>query len=254
MRTRGRVLSETVEDGAYGAEVEVERAAMLLLKATYHPNWRATVDGAEVATVMLMPSYVGVPVTPGTHQVRLEYQPGPLRGWLMLAGWLTLCLVALSERRRGQLALMTRPVAAAVGQVVARGQRGASAATRWKHSLAVGKHLRPHLPYLGALALMALLAGLPLLQLKIMSGHDALAYLPRQVEFFEGLKAGQIRSTMGTRPQRRLWTAAVRLQPAGLLLCCRAVSRTRNEFRRCPESGAICPAPVGWIRHVCAGR
>ena len=34
----------------------------------------------------------------------------------------------------------------------------------------------PHVPFLGALAVLALLAGLPLFQFKLMSGHDALAY------------------------------------------------------------------------------
>jgi len=39
---------------------------------------------------------------------------------------------------------------------------------------------------------MVVLAGRPLLPLRLMSGHDALAYLPRHVEFYEGLKAGQL--------------------------------------------------------------
>jgi len=45
--------------------VNVERKSMLLLKAMYHPNWRATVDGVKTDTVMLMPGFVGVPLTPG---------------------------------------------------------------------------------------------------------------------------------------------------------------------------------------------
>jgi hypothetical protein len=49
-----------------------------------------------------------------------------------------------------------------------------------------------HLPYLAAVALAALLAGLPLFQFRIMDGHDALEYLPRAVEFYEGLRSGQI--------------------------------------------------------------
>ena len=52
--------------------------------------------------------------------------------------------------------------------------------------------LRPHLPYVGAVLLVALLAGLPLFQMKMMSGHDAPEYLTRAVEFYQGLHAGQI--------------------------------------------------------------
>jgi hypothetical protein len=52
--------------------------------------------------------------------------------------------------------------------------------------------LRPHLPYLALLGLFTLLAGLSLLQLQIMDGHDALIYLPRATEFYQGLQAGQV--------------------------------------------------------------
>jgi len=36
------------------------------------------------------------------------------------------------------------------------------------------------------------LAGLPLFQPRLLNGHDTLAYMPRYVEFYEGLKAGEI--------------------------------------------------------------
>ena len=50
------MLSEEVGSNSFAAGVRVERESWLLLKATYHPNWRATVDGVETDTVMLMPS------------------------------------------------------------------------------------------------------------------------------------------------------------------------------------------------------
>ncbi len=58
--------------------------------------------------------------------------------------------------------------------------------------LAVIGSVRHHLPYLGGLLLLTLLAGLPLFQFKIMSGHDAHEYLPRTIEFYQGLSAGQL--------------------------------------------------------------
>jgi len=97
---RGRVLSESVEPDAYSASVEVAWDSFLMLKATYHPNWHAIVDGVETPTVMLMPSYVGVKVAPGTHQVRLEYRAGSLRGLLLALGLLALLAAAVGERRR----------------------------------------------------------------------------------------------------------------------------------------------------------
>ena len=74
------------------------RESRLLLKATYHPNWRATVDGVETDTVMLMPSFVGVRLLPGNHQVQLEYRSRRLRMVLLGLGLLTLPLIVISEK------------------------------------------------------------------------------------------------------------------------------------------------------------
>jgi len=94
---RGDVLSERVEVNAYSAKVNVLRAGFLMLKETYHPGWHAYIDGREVPTVMLMPSYVAVRVAPGPHNVRFEYRP-PRYRWLLLAlGLLALPLIGLAE-------------------------------------------------------------------------------------------------------------------------------------------------------------
>jgi hypothetical protein len=96
---RGTVLSEEVGNNYFAAEVNVERESMLLLKATYHPNWRATVDGVETETVMLMPSFVGVRLPPGDHEVRIEYLPRRLRTILLVLGILTLPMIWIGEQR-----------------------------------------------------------------------------------------------------------------------------------------------------------
>ncbi len=191
---RGRVISETVEGNAYLARIEVERESMLMLKATYHPNWHATVDGVEIEPVMLMPSYVGVKVSSGAHQVRLVYRPRPLRGYLLIVGLLALPLIALAEWRRVELTRWGRSWPGWLGlrRFPALVGRMALNVASWGPHLAARARLAPHLPYLGGVALVALLAGLPLFQFKIMSGHDALEYLPRAVEFYQGLAAGQV--------------------------------------------------------------
>ncbi|MBQ10613.1 MAG: hypothetical protein CMJ45_03585 [Planctomyces sp.] len=96
---RGTVISEDVGGNYFAADVNVERESMLLLKATYHPNWRATVDGVKTDTVMLMPSFVGVRLPPGEHQVRIEYRPRRLRMILLSLGLLTLPMIWLGEKR-----------------------------------------------------------------------------------------------------------------------------------------------------------
>ena len=53
--SRGTVAAQEVGANVFVADVYVERESLLLLKATCHPNWRATVDGVETRTVMLVP-------------------------------------------------------------------------------------------------------------------------------------------------------------------------------------------------------
>ena len=96
---RGTLLSEEVGSNYFAADVAVERESILLLKASYHPNWRATVDGIESDTIMLVPSFVGIEVPPGDHHVRIEYRPRRLRTVLLVLGLLVLPLIAVGERR-----------------------------------------------------------------------------------------------------------------------------------------------------------
>ena len=96
--TRGAILSEAVGNQSYAAEVKVERESMLMLKATYHPNWHATVDGVKADTVMLMPGFTGVHLAPGTHKVRIEYKPRILRKILLCLGLLALISIPFGEK------------------------------------------------------------------------------------------------------------------------------------------------------------
>jgi hypothetical protein len=84
-------------------------------------------------------------------------------------------MTALLARRQRMMA-GTREVAAA-------GARLLAPARGWCDA---------HLRFLAAVAVLSLLAGLPLFQFKEMTGHDSTAYLPRFVEFYEGLKGGAI--------------------------------------------------------------
>ena len=86
------------------ADVNVERKSMLLLKAMYHPNWRATVDRVKTDAVLLIPSFVGVPLTPGRHQVRIEYRPRRLRMILLGLGLLTLPMIWIVEKKGAAIA------------------------------------------------------------------------------------------------------------------------------------------------------
>ncbi|MBN1992296.1 MAG: YfhO family protein [Anaerolineae bacterium] len=96
---RGQIVSEEAANSAYQANVTVARPNTLMLKATYHPGWQAEVDGQAVAPLMVMPSFIGIPLEPGRHQVQLSYQADSRRSLLSVFGLLGLGLVALLEWR-----------------------------------------------------------------------------------------------------------------------------------------------------------
>ncbi len=239
----GQVISTSVDSNTYAARVRVDRPSTLLMKVTYHPNWHAYVDGVETQTLMLMPSFVGVPMTAGIHDVRMVYRPQPLRWHLMLVGLVALVLTAVAERRRATIeaavaraprvafpsmplwergwALVTGAVASAAQSLtstrvwavfgrpamqLARGElltlpiggsKFPTAWTRVDHRRA-GKLradfayvVRTEYRYFIGVALIVLLGALPMFQFRLMSGHDYLEYLPRNVEFFRALTNGQ---------------------------------------------------------------
>jgi hypothetical protein len=89
--------------------VECARAATVVLKVTYHPNWQAFVDGQPAEVFMVSPSYVGVAVPSGSHLVTATYEPTPAKTPLFVVGLLTALGIALGPavRRRwsGRLAV-----------------------------------------------------------------------------------------------------------------------------------------------------
>ena len=47
----------------------------MILKVTYHPYWRATVDGVPAAVTRVFPGFMAIRLDPGKHQVSFEYGP-----------------------------------------------------------------------------------------------------------------------------------------------------------------------------------
>lgn len=73
----GSVASEiaSIEDGVVVGEVDMDRAGMVLLKASFDPRWTVEVDGREVPTQMIAPSFVGREVAAGHHSIAFRYRP-----------------------------------------------------------------------------------------------------------------------------------------------------------------------------------
>ncbi len=96
----------SIEDGRFTGQVTAARPGWVMLKASYVPRWTVTVDGREVEAAMLAPSFVGVPVTQGTHLVVFAYHPSTSYPIYFTIGAVTLLAlvvgpIAVRRARRG---------------------------------------------------------------------------------------------------------------------------------------------------------
>ena len=80
----GTILSETFTNNSYQATVETQQENLLMLKVTYHPFWKAKVNGkvAEIKTVM--PFFMAIKIPAGKHQVEFSYSPVWYKNILLL--------------------------------------------------------------------------------------------------------------------------------------------------------------------------
>jgi hypothetical protein len=108
----GQVVTEfdRLADGTIRAEIVAERPSVVVLKATFDPRWRISVDGVIQRPQMVAPSFVGGEVGPGAHSVVFTYVPYPDYWWLFGVGAVTLLalylvprLLAGRRRRPGRL-------------------------------------------------------------------------------------------------------------------------------------------------------
>jgi hypothetical protein len=86
-------------DGSFGGEVRADRTAVVLLRSSFDPRWRVTVDDAEARTEMVAPGFVGVRVQAGLHRVLFTYAPYPWYWALFLLGGASVIALMLLERR-----------------------------------------------------------------------------------------------------------------------------------------------------------
>jgi len=82
----GEILNEKVGADRIVVHANCIGPSNLIFKVTYHPNWHVTVDGREQPTFMASPSYLGVAVPPGRHEIAAEYRSSLLKKLLLLLG------------------------------------------------------------------------------------------------------------------------------------------------------------------------
>lgn len=99
----GRTDYERFQPDQMDFVVECPAAATLVIKTTYHPNWEVTVDGVGVPTFMVSPSYIGISLPAGKHEVDAVYQAVPIKTPLIIAGAIAIVLLLLLRGRLDSL-------------------------------------------------------------------------------------------------------------------------------------------------------
>ena len=109
--TDGEIVQKLVLPARLDLEVKCPEASTLVLKMTYHPNWRVSIDGQEVRPFMVSPSFIGVAVPPGRHQIQAQYRSPTYKTVLLLLGACVLVAVIALRRSFSQLdaLLVSRP-------------------------------------------------------------------------------------------------------------------------------------------------
>jgi hypothetical protein len=95
---RGEVLRAERTGDDFAADVRADRACHLLFRMSFHPGWKATVDGSPAEIVHVLPSFQAVALPPGEHRVTFRWAPGRLKE--ILAGIGLLAMVAVTGASR----------------------------------------------------------------------------------------------------------------------------------------------------------
>jgi hypothetical protein len=98
----GRVLAESTHLNQYSARVSLARSAAVVLKVAAHPFWEVRVDGHPASRLVLTPSFLGVRLPAGTHEVSFRFRNPTYQKILFLGSllaWLAWPLCRWRRRR-----------------------------------------------------------------------------------------------------------------------------------------------------------
>ncbi len=90
-----KVTSQSSDnDMVFNATVDVPKncvECMVILKQSFHPSWRASVDGTPIKPFAVFPFYTAVDVhTPGKHEIVFSYEPSLMKKILLIIGIVSL--------------------------------------------------------------------------------------------------------------------------------------------------------------------
>ena len=89
----GSVSAFWIGDQQLQASFEMASPGYLLVKATFHPNWAAEIDGQATKPVLVTPGLMAIEVPAGKHELHLVYRPGWTK-LLLIIGGLILAMMA----------------------------------------------------------------------------------------------------------------------------------------------------------------
>jgi len=95
----GKTNFSLFHPGRFDLVTECSAASTLIIKTTFHPNWHVTVDGVEAPTFMVSPSYLGISMPAGRHQVVAVYDATPIKTPLLIAGLIGLVILIVLQGR-----------------------------------------------------------------------------------------------------------------------------------------------------------
>ena len=99
-----RVSYERMQTDRYDALLGCDSGtSLVVLKVTYHPNWRVTVDDAPVETFMTSPGFLGFEVPAGMHFITAQYVSTPIKTPLLGLGALAVAALVMLRRRLARL-------------------------------------------------------------------------------------------------------------------------------------------------------
>lgn len=93
-------VSAHLNDGDVSGRVTMARRAVVVHPVTFHPRWRARVDGKTAHTLVVGPGLLGVEAGPGPHHVTFRYEPVSIwvTAGLFAGGLLVATAVAFADR------------------------------------------------------------------------------------------------------------------------------------------------------------
>ena len=76
------------------------RNCVLILKQTFHPNWKILVNGKKQKAFPVFPFFIGIPLNePGNYQIIATYQPSSLKVFLLILSTLALVIFWINKNK-----------------------------------------------------------------------------------------------------------------------------------------------------------